>query len=125
MPRSGYASSRGAVDRIAKPWGTRTPYAPGTTWPQRIDCYLADGITPDSVDRWVQSAAVLHSNGDGLDIVVKEEYYTQTVIARGAIGTNTSTATPDCARPRLLRRSRSRSPATASPDPTPTSTTPT
>jgi len=62
----------GAVDRIAEPWGSRTPYAPGTEWPQRIDCYLADGITPDSVDRWVQSAAVLHSNGDGLDIAVKD-----------------------------------------------------
>jgi anaerobic selenocysteine-containing dehydrogenase len=62
----------GAVDRIAKPWGTRTPYAPGTKWPQRIDCYLADGLSQDSVDRWVQSAAVLHSNGDGLDIAVKD-----------------------------------------------------
>ncbi|BBY07148.1 molybdopterin oxidoreductase family protein [Mycobacterium noviomagense] len=62
----------GAIDRIAEPWGSRTPYAPGTTWPQRIDCYLADGITPEAVDRWVQSAAVLHSNGDGLDIAVKD-----------------------------------------------------
>ncbi|MCV7103367.1 molybdopterin oxidoreductase family protein, partial [Mycobacterium palustre] len=61
-----------AVDRIAEPWGTRTPYEPGTRWPDRVDTYLADGVTPEAVDRWVQSAAVLHSNGDGLDIAVKD-----------------------------------------------------
>ena len=61
-----------AVDRIAEIWGTRTPYEPGRQWPERTDSYLAEGITPESVDRWVQSAAVLHSNGDGLDIAVKD-----------------------------------------------------
>lgn len=61
-----------ATDRIADPWGARTPYEPGTRWPDRVDTYLADGITAESVDRWVQSAAVLHSNGDGLDIAVKD-----------------------------------------------------
>ena len=60
------------VDRIAHPWGTRTPYASGQPWPQRIDTYLVDGVNADAVDRWVQSAAVLHSNGDGLDIGVKD-----------------------------------------------------
>lgn len=59
-------------DRIAQPWGTRTPYAAGQDWPQRIDQFLADGLSPEAVDRWVQSAAVLHSNGDGLDIAVKD-----------------------------------------------------
>ncbi|OOK65770.1 nitrate reductase domain protein [Mycobacterium kansasii] len=59
-------------DRIAQPWGTRTPYGAGQDWPQRIDQYLADGLNPESVDQWVQSAAVLHSNGDGLDIAVKQ-----------------------------------------------------
>ncbi|KZS84000.1 molybdopterin oxidoreductase family protein [Mycobacterium persicum] len=59
-------------DRIAQPWGTRTPYGTGREWPQRIDQYLVDGLNPESVDRWVQSAAVLHSNGDGLDIAVKD-----------------------------------------------------
>jgi len=49
-----------AVDRIADHWGTRTPYEPGTRWPERVDSYLADGVTAESVDRWVQSAAVLH-----------------------------------------------------------------
>lgn len=35
--------------------------------------FLADGITADQVDRWVQSATILHSNGDGLDIAVKDD----------------------------------------------------
>ncbi|MGY1638533.1 molybdopterin oxidoreductase family protein [Geodermatophilus sp. SYSU D00742] len=61
-----------SVDRIAEPWGTRTPYGPGETWPTRVDSYLADGLTEDDVDRWVQSATILHSNGDGLDIAVKD-----------------------------------------------------
>ena len=60
------------IDRIAEPWGTRTPYGPGETWPVRVDRYLADGLTDEDVDRWVQSAAILHSNGDGLDIAVKD-----------------------------------------------------
>jgi anaerobic selenocysteine-containing dehydrogenase len=62
----------GRVDRIAEPWGSRTPYAPGETWPTRVDMYLDGGLTEDDVDRWVQSATVLHSNGDGLDIAVKD-----------------------------------------------------
>ncbi len=61
------------VDRIAEPWGSRTPYGPGETWPTRVDSYLADGLSEDDVDRWVQSATILHSNGDGLDIAVKDE----------------------------------------------------
>jgi anaerobic selenocysteine-containing dehydrogenase len=60
------------IDRIAEPWGPRTPYAAGQRWPDRVDNYLADGLNDDDVDRWVQSAAVLHSNGDGLDIAVKD-----------------------------------------------------
>ncbi|GAB3037967.1 hypothetical protein MBOU_05350 [Mycobacterium bourgelatii] len=61
-----------AADRIAEPWGARTPYGAGEQWPERADEFLADGIDPESVDRWAQSAAVLHSNGDGLDIAVKD-----------------------------------------------------
>jgi anaerobic selenocysteine-containing dehydrogenase len=60
------------TDRIAEPWGTRTPYGPGEAWPTRVDTHLADGIAPEDVDRWVQSATILHSNGDGLDIAVKD-----------------------------------------------------
>lgn len=59
-------------DRIAEPWGTRTPYGRGQGWPQRVDQYLAEGVEPESVDQWVQSASILHSNGDALDIAVKD-----------------------------------------------------
>ncbi|MBB6122042.1 molybdopterin oxidoreductase family protein [Nocardiopsis algeriensis] len=59
-------------DRIAEPWGTRTPYGPGEEWPTRVDTYLGDGSSPDQVDAWVQSASILHSNGDALDIAVRE-----------------------------------------------------
>jgi len=60
------------VDRIAQPWGSRTPYGPGEDWPTRVDTYLADGLQPDDVDEWVQSATILHSNGDALDIAVRD-----------------------------------------------------
>jgi len=59
-------------DRIAGPWGARTPYGPGGAWPTRVDTYLADGMSVGRVDRWVQSASVLHSNGDALDIAVSD-----------------------------------------------------
>jgi anaerobic selenocysteine-containing dehydrogenase len=65
-------------DRIGDPWGARTPYAPPRVaddpeaWPVRVDRHLENGLGEESVDRWVQSAAVLHSNGDGLDIAVKD-----------------------------------------------------
>ena len=60
------------LDRIAEPWGTRTPYGAGEAWPARVDSYLSDGLTEEDVDRWVQSASILHSNGDGLEIAVKD-----------------------------------------------------
>jgi anaerobic selenocysteine-containing dehydrogenase len=59
-------------DRIAEPWGGRTPYGQGRPWPTRVDTYLDNGVDEDDVDEWVQSASVLHSNGDGLDIAVKD-----------------------------------------------------
>ncbi|WP_020659553.1 molybdopterin oxidoreductase family protein [Amycolatopsis benzoatilytica] len=59
-------------DGIAEPWGTRTPYGAGEGWPIRVDEHLADGLTDGDIDRWVRTAAVLHSNGDGLDIAVKD-----------------------------------------------------
>ncbi|UYP19206.1 nitrate reductase [Rhodococcus sp. Z13] len=62
----------GIVDRIAEPWGTRTPYGPGQRWPTRVDRHLEPGLTEADIDRWVQSASVLHSNGDGLDIAVRD-----------------------------------------------------
>jgi anaerobic selenocysteine-containing dehydrogenase len=62
-----------AKDRIAQPWGSRTPYGPGQEWPARVDGFLAEGVGPGDVDRWVQSATILHSNGDALDIAVKDD----------------------------------------------------
>ena len=59
----------GAGDRIADPWGARTPYGPEDVWPVRVDTFL-DGVAEAQVDRWVHSACVLCSNGCGLDIAV-------------------------------------------------------
>ena len=60
------------VDRIADIWGTRTPFARGRRWPVRVDQVLAEGLAEEDVDRWVQSACVLCSNGCGVDIAVKD-----------------------------------------------------
>ncbi|MBT2533366.1 nitrate reductase [Arthrobacter sp. ISL-48] len=60
------------IDRIAEPWGTRTPYGSGSEWPVRVDSHLAQGMVPEEVDKWVQTASVLHSNGDAMDIAVKD-----------------------------------------------------
>jgi anaerobic selenocysteine-containing dehydrogenase len=60
------------VDRIADIWGTRTPFGRGERWPVRVDQVLADGVGEQDVDRWVQSACVLCSNGCGCDIAVKD-----------------------------------------------------
>ncbi|WP_156753558.1 molybdopterin oxidoreductase family protein [Actinokineospora pegani] len=59
-------------DGIAEPWGTRAPYGPGEVWPVRVDSRFVDGVTADDVDRWVPTASVLHSNGDGMDLAVKD-----------------------------------------------------
>jgi anaerobic selenocysteine-containing dehydrogenase len=60
------------VDRIADPWGERTSLAAGGAWPVRVDQVLSDGVSEQDVDRWVQSACVLCSNGCGLDIAVRD-----------------------------------------------------
>jgi ferredoxin-nitrate reductase len=88
------------MDRIAQPWGERTPYGPpgrvdelaariaerspaalragvlgrgrSRGWPTRVDTFLAEGVTEADVEQWVQTASVLHSNGDGLDIAVRD-----------------------------------------------------
>src|SRR5215208_64850 len=59
------------TDRIANLWGKRTPFGPGEDWPVRVDQILEEGISEDDVDRWVQTASILHSNGDALDIAVR------------------------------------------------------
>ena len=39
----------------------------------RVDMQLADGVQEGDVERWAQSASVLHSNGDAMDIAVCDE----------------------------------------------------
>src|SRR5436190_15169319 len=60
-------------ERISNPWGERTPYGTGEQWPVRVDSNIEDGIHEEDVERWAQSASLLHSNGDGLDIAVKDD----------------------------------------------------
>jgi ferredoxin-nitrate reductase len=59
-------------DRIANIWGSRTVFARGDMWPSRVDTVLAEGISEGDVERWVQSACVLCSNGCALDIAVAD-----------------------------------------------------
>ncbi|MDQ1043508.1 molybdopterin oxidoreductase family protein [Streptomyces sp. V4I2] len=60
------------ADRIKNPWGARTPYGPGAPWPTRTDAHLAPGVAAHEVERWVPSASLLHSNGDAMDIAVRQ-----------------------------------------------------
>lgn len=60
------------TDRIADPWGSRTPYGAGEQWPVRVDQFLEAGLSESDVDAWVQSASLMHSNGDALDIAVRD-----------------------------------------------------
>jgi anaerobic selenocysteine-containing dehydrogenase len=60
-----------AAKRTADVWGERTTFARGSEWPARADGHLE--IPEDEVERWVQSACVLCSNGCGLDIAVADE----------------------------------------------------
>ena len=64
------AGSSARPTRIDQPWGARTAYGPGEDWAVRVDTHLADGVCEEDVDRWVQTASILHSNGDALDIAV-------------------------------------------------------
>jgi anaerobic selenocysteine-containing dehydrogenase len=59
-------------DRIIDPWGERAPFAAGGSWPQRVDAFLEPGVAAEDVDAWVPTASTLHSNGDGIDIAVKD-----------------------------------------------------
>jgi ferredoxin-nitrate reductase len=60
-----------SADRTADVWGDRTPFASGSEWPARVDMDLR--VPEGEVERWVQSACVLCSNGCGLDIAVANE----------------------------------------------------
>jgi anaerobic selenocysteine-containing dehydrogenase len=57
--------------RIRDPWGERSPYGPGEEWPVRVDQHLEAGVSEHDVE-WSPTAAVLHSNGDGLELAVRE-----------------------------------------------------
>ncbi|WP_253772788.1 molybdopterin oxidoreductase family protein [Goodfellowiella coeruleoviolacea] len=59
-------------DRVADPWGRRTPYPAGGNWPTRVDEHLVAGVSADQVRQWVTSACVLCSNGCGLRIGVAD-----------------------------------------------------
>jgi ferredoxin-nitrate reductase len=58
--------------RIVDPWGMRTPYERSGQWPVRVDQHLEAGVDESDVESWVPTASLLHSNGDGLDIAVKD-----------------------------------------------------
>jgi anaerobic selenocysteine-containing dehydrogenase len=68
---SGWSNVERRIDRIAEPWGSRTPHGPGDDWPVRVDMHLQQGADPDAVD-WVETASILHSNGDALEIAVRD-----------------------------------------------------
>src|SRR3954452_16624617 len=57
-----------ARELISRPWGERTAFGPGDGWPVRVDQHLT--VDESQVERWVQSASLLHSNGDAMDIAV-------------------------------------------------------
>ena len=37
-----------------------------------MDQFLEEGVSEEDVNSWVQTASILHSNGDALDIAVKD-----------------------------------------------------
>ncbi|WP_346178129.1 glycoside hydrolase family 15 protein [Streptomyces cuspidosporus] len=53
-----------SVDRIAQPWGGRTPYDRHGGWPTRVDTFLEEGVEPEAVRRWMQTASLLHPDGE-------------------------------------------------------------
>ncbi|MFJ3519732.1 MULTISPECIES: molybdopterin oxidoreductase family protein [unclassified Streptomyces] len=65
-------------DRIAEPWGRRTPYGQGEPWPERVDSFMtsapygAEDEGPVRVDRWYVTASNLHSNGDAMELAVRD-----------------------------------------------------
>lgn len=59
-----------SVDRIRDPWGSRVPHGRHREWPARVDTYLTAGLRPEQVQQWVQTASILHSDGDAMDIAV-------------------------------------------------------
>jgi ferredoxin-nitrate reductase len=58
------------MNRAEEVWGERTPFASAAPWPERVDSNLS--VAAADVERWVQSACVLCSNGCGMDIAVAD-----------------------------------------------------
>src|SRR5690348_12090501 len=72
QPEASAAAAAVWPDRRGDIWGPRAPHSAGTDWAERVDAHLEDGLTEAHVDRWVQSACLLCSNGCGADIAVKD-----------------------------------------------------
>jgi anaerobic selenocysteine-containing dehydrogenase len=72
QPEASAAAAEVWADRRGDIWGPRAAHPAGTEWTQRVDTHLDDGLTGGDVDRWVQSACLLCSNGCGADIAVKD-----------------------------------------------------
>ncbi len=60
------------TDRIANPWGERTPFGRDEECPVRVDRFLDEGVNEEDVDAFVPAASILHSNGDAMGIAVKD-----------------------------------------------------
>ena len=58
--------------RVTDIWGARTPHAPATPWPDRVDSFLVDDLTEADVEQWVRGACLLCSNGCGLEVAVAD-----------------------------------------------------
>lgn len=80
------------MDRIARPWGGRTPCDRHGEWPVRVDTHLADGVEEGDFQRWVRGASLLHSDGDAMDVAVRDG---AVVGVRGRAGDRSTTAGPD------------------------------
>lgn len=59
--------------RVTDIWGARTPHAPATPWPDRVDSFLIDGVAEADVEQWVRGACLMCSNGCGLEFAVTDE----------------------------------------------------
>ncbi|MER7397408.1 nitrate reductase [Streptomyces sp. NPDC000151] len=70
LDRAAGTSNRTARSRVDDVWGARTPYAPGTPWPERVDQYLT--VDEPQVDHWTPATCVFCSNGCGLDLAVAD-----------------------------------------------------
>ncbi len=91
------------MDRIAEIWGERTPFGPAGEWAERVDSQLE--VAEGDVERWVQSARVLCSNGCALDIAVADGQIVGVWAARSTASTRAASAqTVSTPRRRATRR---------------------